>query len=598
MNVGVKYETFVIGSDEDIQVLFHCRWSFSEVRIPELLAKLEDGVDSSEASTLNPQSMTMGGASTSMPVVAPSGPIPYPPRVVAGTDGVSRGVPDFEVEAGPDQVENAMWEDDSDDELIGQSFQSKEEVVLSVKDYSIRRGVEYRVMESDHLKYNRRCKKFGKWCTWMIRITLRQRKSTWKVKRYNGPHTYLATSISSDHRQLDYHVIYVTIFSLVRADASVTIKVLQEAPEATYGFRPSYKKVWMAKQKAVAQIYSDWEESYGELSRWILGVTSTMEGTIALLKTSPIRVGDQRLVSIDDTHLYGRYGGTLLLAIAQDGNSNIFPVAFALVEGKNAESWAYFLSNQRRHVTPQLSNLVISDRHIGIKAALEALDSASRGQDSRRLLVNAAYAKTVANFDYWFDIMRTENLAMCDWANRMEYDRWTQHKDGGRRYGHMTTNISECVNFVLKGTRNLPVTSLVKSTYLRLPELFVVRGNFSLGTYQVSLRDRTCDCSHFQALHYPCCYAIACCVQSRLDCAMYVDEVYSISERVFGYHMTHRLSSLTLSCDELEKGEPRSTRICNNMDEADSGRPKRCGLCRQPGHTRRSCPQRGSTIGS
>ncbi|RYR04984.1 hypothetical protein Ahy_B06g084808 [Arachis hypogaea] len=32
---------------------------------------------------------------------------------------------------------------------LGQSFQSKEEAVLSVKDYSIRRGVEYKVMESD-----------------------------------------------------------------------------------------------------------------------------------------------------------------------------------------------------------------------------------------------------------------------------------------------------------------------------------------------------------------------------------------------------------------------------------------------------------------
>ncbi|XP_015972038.1 uncharacterized protein LOC107495403 [Arachis duranensis] len=251
----------------------------------------------------------------------------------------------------------------------------------------------------------------------------------------------MATSISSDHKQLDYHVICARIFPLVRTNASVSIKVLQEATEATYGFRPSYRKV-----------------------------------------------------CIDGTHLYGKYGGTLLLAIAQDGNSNILPVAFALVEGENAESWSYFLSNLRRHVTPEQGILVISDRHNGIKAALEAPESGWRpphayqafciwhvatnfaltfkGQDARRWLVNAAYAKTEAEFDYWFDIMRTENSALCDWVNRMEYERWTQHKDGGRRYGHMTTNIFECVNSVLKGTRNLPVTSLVKSTYLRLAELF------------------------------------------------------------------------------------------------------------------------------
>ncbi|XP_025625616.1 uncharacterized protein [Arachis hypogaea] len=138
------------------------------------------------------------------------------------------------------------------------------------------------------------------------------------------------------------------------ADTAVTIKVLQQPIEATYRFRLSYRKVWMAKPK------------------------STMERTIALLKTSPIRVGDQvdestmyfhhlfwtsppcikafrhckPLDSIDGTHLYSKYGGTLLLAIAQDENSNILSIAFALVERENAESW-----------------------HNGIKAALEAPDS-------------------------------------------------------------------------------------------------------------------------------------------------------------------------------------------------------------------------------
>ncbi|XP_025628656.1 uncharacterized protein [Arachis hypogaea] len=159
-----------------------------------------------------------------------------------------------------------------------------------------------------------------------------------------------------------------------------------------------------------------------------------MVGTITLLKTSPVRVGDQvdestayfhclfwtfppciekfrhckPLVSIDDTHLYEKYGDTLLLAIAQDGNLNILPIAFVLVEGENVESW-----------------------HNGMKAALEAPNSgwlpprayrafcirhvaanfqlSFKGQDAKRLLVNYAYGKTEAEYDYLFDIMRTKN---------------------------------------------------------------------------------------------------------------------------------------------------------------------------------------------
>ncbi|XP_057755544.1 uncharacterized protein LOC130974702 [Arachis stenosperma] len=267
VSTGVRYETFMIGSDEDLQVLFHCRHSFPEVRIPEMFAKLEDRVDSSGALTPGPQSTTVGGASTSLPVVAAVVPPPEPERA---------GV---EFEVGPDQVENALCDDNSDEEpvdiggdseddiprgvrtahggsgsgtqeypphlsslnleaigqhqnveatfdgqgmhdgtgltefQISQSFQSKEEAVLSVKDYSIRRGVEYMVMESDNLKYQGRCKEFGNGCTWLIRIVMQKRKSTWEVRRYNGAHTCMATSISSDHKQLDYYVICGTCAS-------------------------------------------------------------------------------------------------------------------------------------------------------------------------------------------------------------------------------------------------------------------------------------------------------------------------------------------------------------------------------------------------
>ncbi|XP_057763289.1 uncharacterized protein LOC130983121 [Arachis stenosperma] len=283
---------------------------------------------------------------------------------------------------------------------VGQQFQDKNEALLSVKTYSIRLGVQYKVVESDYRRYVGKCSEFGNGCTWLIRLSLRQRKGIWEVKRYNGPHTCLATSISSDHRSLDYHVIATFIMPMVRADASVNIKVLLNATAAQFGFRPTYRRVWMAKQKAVAIIYGDWDESYNELPRWVLGVQLTMAGTVAVLRTCPVRVGGQvdesqayfhrmfwtflpcieafrhckPLVSIDGTHLYGKYGGTLLVAIAQDGNSNILHVAFALVESENAESWFFFLSHLRQHVTPQPGLLVISDRHNGIKAALEAPD--------------------------------------------------------------------------------------------------------------------------------------------------------------------------------------------------------------------------------
>ncbi|RYR28910.1 hypothetical protein Ahy_B01g053131 isoform A [Arachis hypogaea] len=44
------------------------------------------------------------------------------------------------------------------------------------------------------------------------------------------------------------------------------------------------------------------------------------------------------LVQVDGTHLYGKYKGTLLVAVAQDGNQNIVPITFALVERETADA--------------------------------------------------------------------------------------------------------------------------------------------------------------------------------------------------------------------------------------------------------------------
>ncbi|XP_020963613.1 uncharacterized protein LOC110265138 [Arachis ipaensis] len=75
----VKYDSFVISSDEDLEVLFHCRRQFPEVRTPELLAKLVDVVSSSRGSNRIPLTSATAvglcsrpiGASSSLPVIEP-----------------------------------------------------------------------------------------------------------------------------------------------------------------------------------------------------------------------------------------------------------------------------------------------------------------------------------------------------------------------------------------------------------------------------------------------------------------------------------------------------------------------------------------------
>ena len=95
-------------------------------------------------------------------------------------------------EAAQDILHNA-----GEDELhIGQQFPNKEAMLFTVKNYSIRRSVEHKVLEFDQLTYYEKCKYFGNGCTWSICVTYRRKKERWEIRKYNGSHTCLSTSLS------------------------------------------------------------------------------------------------------------------------------------------------------------------------------------------------------------------------------------------------------------------------------------------------------------------------------------------------------------------------------------------------------------------
>ena len=76
-------------------------------------------------------------------------------------------------------------------------------------------------------------------------------------------------------------------------------------------------------------------------------------------------------ISVDGTDLYGKYGETLLVAIVQDGNSNILPIVFVMVEREIREAWSFFLTNFCLHVTTQEDIFIIFDKR-ATKATINA----------------------------------------------------------------------------------------------------------------------------------------------------------------------------------------------------------------------------------
>jgi hypothetical protein len=56
--------------------------------------------------------------------------------------------------------------------------------------------------------------------------------------------------------------------------------------------------------------------------------------------------------------------------MATEANNEVYPLAFAVVESKNGDSWSCFLDCIRKHVTSRKHLCIILDRHGGILHAI------------------------------------------------------------------------------------------------------------------------------------------------------------------------------------------------------------------------------------
>ncbi|XP_057745177.1 uncharacterized protein LOC130963043 [Arachis stenosperma] len=62
---------------------------------------------------------------------------------------------------------------------VGHRFKSRKVVLEGVKNYSIRRSAEYRVLESNRLKYHVHSRQHQAGCPWSLRVALRQNLGYW-----------------------------------------------------------------------------------------------------------------------------------------------------------------------------------------------------------------------------------------------------------------------------------------------------------------------------------------------------------------------------------------------------------------------------------
>ncbi|KAL0281953.1 UNVERIFIED_CONTAM: hypothetical protein Sangu_2980100 [Sesamum angustifolium] len=159
-----------------------------------------------------------------------------------------------------------------------------------------------------------------------------------------------------------------------------------------------------------------------------------------------------------------------------DGNQQVLPLAFAVVDEETYPSWKWFLQQLSRHVIRGRRGMcLISDRHGGlIKAVREGPDFVSPHGVHRISVGKAGSEYQLRKFNRIMDEIKKQDVKAFAYLDQINKEKWTASHDGGWRCGILTTNMSECINGVLKGARRLPVSALVEITLERTVHYFHV----------------------------------------------------------------------------------------------------------------------------
>ena len=118
----------------------------------------------------------------------------------------------------------------------------------------------------------------------------------WMVMSYVGPYSCMPFGLQRDGKMMDSNFVASEIVGKLRQDHTAHIDQLWDIIHTKYNHELSYYKVRDTKQKAIAKIFGDWEQSYQRLRKLLLAYLDQDSGTQYNYYTIPRRVAGTMLL--------------------------------------------------------------------------------------------------------------------------------------------------------------------------------------------------------------------------------------------------------------------------------------------------------------
>ncbi|XP_062115526.1 uncharacterized protein LOC133829753 [Humulus lupulus] len=503
------------------------------------------------------------------------------------------------------------------------------------------REKQFKVHKSCKKEYQLKC--LDSECTWSFRAARYGKTDMFQFRKLNRSHTCSLDIILGDHRQASSSMVGNVVKSkFTDPKTNYSPKDIAKDMLDRYVVSMSYQKAWRSKEKTVNFVHGSSQDSNRDIPRYQHILKHKNPGTVIDLEIdSPNRfkylfmaMGQSILswkhcipvIVVDGTFLKAAFGSTLLTASTQDANRHIFPLAFAITDSENNDSWEWFFRIIKECYGEREELCIVSDRHESIENAIKnVFPNVTHGVCSYHLFCNiktkfrtdaeatniafhaAAKAYNLEDFEkYMKDLDSLHEGIRPFLANEVKYEKWARIYSKSRRYAAMTSNIAESINAALKKMRELPVTTLLEclrnlikkwsynnkkeaeATFTDLPKKQeeYLRKNFvepartlnysvhsGLTSSIVDIAKKSCTCNKFDLDELPCEHAMAVIRKMNLQ-----------YKKHCSYYFTKQAMLSTYNASIYPLGDPKTWRVPPNVEEIEvlpqkgnrkSGRPRK-----------------------
>ncbi|CAN1764429.1 hypothetical protein LINPERHAP1_LOCUS9247 [Linum perenne] len=404
---------------------------------------------------------------------------------------------------------------------VGQEFESVVQFRDVLQKYSVAYRFGYKLKKNDANRVSAYCA--ARNCPWKILLNKLPNDESLRIRKMEDPHTCGEDSWKSVHPKKNWLVN--TVKERLKDSPHHKPKQLAQLISDDFGIEVNYAQVRRAIQHARMEMLGSDSEAYMQLPWFCDKLQEANPGSSAKLvlddenKFQRLFVSYRALVEgfengcrpvlyLDSTPLKSKHHEILLTASTLDGDDDIFPVSFAIVDVENKDSWRWFMEQLRSAISSSEPITFVSDREKELRELvlevygngyhrfslyhlLEEFKRNLKGPflgDGRPSLpvymLGAACTPRIETFNMLMERIKGVSTKAYDWLMMIEPEYWASAYFKGEQYVPEkpdTFNTAEFYSKWIDEVWEMPITMKLEALRGKMMELIQSRKTDSEG---------------------------------------------------------------------------------------------------------------------